>query len=322
MKKYGVFNQKTGVYEQFDTIEQAKVRQAELIAEYTAEAKLLFALSLYVANEHGDVAQILCDDDGEPIIKKPETVLSDWFYLPIVPGTWGDAIISRTYPHCDLEDGACPVSLGSTGVGLWMSNDHNYLNGFGGLRSQYHNASGRVLVGGLGLGMLTLLVAEKPEVTEVVVCELNPNVIEAFRANGWNEDKITIIQSAIQDFNDDKGFDWILLDHVNQSDLSLYEDYKRDIQALVANVGMPRVAFDCYTWEELYYFWLEDRRATHTKELFAEFAAPLRLPQYDEATLNAYLGFYDRDSRGLVSPVDSELSEQIQNVWRNRRPQP
>lgn len=319
--QYGVFNQKTGVYEKFDSLENTKARQNELLLDWMQDVKMLFGLCVYETKDDQTVKQYACDDQGQKIVPTLAqlNIAESWFHLPIKTGQWGDVNVREVIPEIELPIGSCPVYMGSAAADWWMGNDHTYMNGFGGLRSQYYNASGRVLLGGLGLGMLTLLLSNKPEVTEVVVCEINSNVIEAFRSNGWDESKITIVTSPIQEYQDRVGFDWILLDHVNQSDLGLYAGYQADIFHITQNVGQPRIGIDCYTWEELYYFWLEDQNKEHSYESFLEFSGPLQLPQYTPEVLEEYLAFYDNASRGLNSAVDLVISDKIKQFWLNKQ---
>lgn len=204
---------------------------------------------------------------------------------------------------------------------VWMGNDHTYMSGISGLRSQYYNASGRVLVAGLGLGILTLLLAEKKEVTEVIVVEIDPDVIRAFRANGWNEDKITLHTSPIQSFTDANKYDWILLDHYNQKGgLNLYYNLTQDIKQIIKNVGEPTNSVDCFTWEELYFFWLKRNQFTHSIDNYNTFAKPLCLPEYDIDTLDQYLSFYDIPSEGMNTPVDIVLSNKLKEMYFYRKP--
>lgn len=248
------------------------------------------------------------------------TIDPSWFHLPIKTGTWGHVSIDRTnfgsYEGC----GQVRVRLSTANEPCWITNDHTYVDGLGGLRTQYYNATGRVLVGGLGLGLVTLVVASKPEVTQVVVAEPDADVIAAFRANDWDESKIVIRQCNVECLDDEEGFDWILLDHLNQDGtLKTYRRYIDDISQVVARVGRARHGCDFFTWEELYHFWLEDRGATHSLANYMEFAAPLMMKKYSESELADYLGFYDRASRGRISPVDRTLSEVVKGIHERKR---
>ena len=61
----------------------------------------------------------------------------------------------------------------------------------------YKNARGRVLVGGLGLGLFATMIAEKKEVTEIVVVEINQDVIELCKPRNK---KIKVIHDDIWKF--------------------------------------------------------------------------------------------------------------------------
>jgi hypothetical protein len=235
-----------------------------------------------------------------------------WFYLPINKGQWGDVFVKESF----YNNGG--VYIGDRNADWWMGNDHTYMNGVAGLKSQCINATGRVLLGGLGLGLLTLLLAEKKEVTEVVVVELNPNTVEAFRSNGWDESKIKIVVSSITDYKDTEGFDWILLDHVNQeAGLELYYLYQRHLPQIISNVGEPRIGVDVFTWEELYLRWLD--RRPHTIESYYQFAKPLRLPEYSDDEVKSYVELYDFCSMGETTKVDMVLSDALAQVYNNRK---
>lgn len=248
-------------------------------------------------------------------------IREDWFYMPIKVGRWGDVTVRRMHDQKIFPEGKQSVFIGDSNSDLWMANDERYDRGFQGLRSQYYNASGRVLLGGLGLGLLTLIVAEKPDVREVVVVELNPNVISAFRANGWNESKITIVNASIKEYTDTQGFDWILLDHVNQEgSLQLYHRYLVHIKKIIANVGMPRVAFDYFTWEELYTFWLFENKREDTHEAFKEFSAPLHMRPYSPLEMQGYLDFYKKEVSGEPTIIDPLITKAIQSAYHQRKP--
>ena len=74
------------------------------------------------------------------------------------------------------------------------------------LRTNYHavrDARGDVFIGGLGLGMITLPILKKPEVTSVTVVELNPHVIALVepslrKAAGPDAQKLTVIEGDVK----------------------------------------------------------------------------------------------------------------------------
>jgi len=77
-------------------------------------------------------------------------------------------------------------------------------------------ASGRVLVGGLGLGMLVIELIKNPKVSEIVVIEMNPNIIELIVPLLPKCDKLKIVQDDFYKFafkeNNRSKFDFIIVD--------------------------------------------------------------------------------------------------------------
>lgn len=77
-------------------------------------------------------------------------------------------------------------------------------------------AHGKVLIAGLGIGMVLLPILAKPEVTSVLVIELNPDVVQlvevAIRhAAGSNADKLQVIVADIFDWDPPKGELWDMI---------------------------------------------------------------------------------------------------------------
>lgn len=75
----------------------------------------------------------------------------------------------------------------------------------------YLNAKGKVLVGGLGLGIFAAMAASKEEVTEVIVVEISKDVIKLCRPRNK---KIIVINADIKDFlkKCDEKFDYAYID--------------------------------------------------------------------------------------------------------------
>lgn len=75
----------------------------------------------------------------------------------------------------------------------------------------YKNAKGRVLVGGLGLGLYANMIATKKEVTEVVVVEIDEDVIKLCKPKNK---KIKVIHDDIWEFikTTDEVFDYAYID--------------------------------------------------------------------------------------------------------------
>ena len=90
---------------------------------------------------------------------------------------------------------------------MWMSDTHDERRDH---RYVYWQAQGDVLIAGLGLGMVTLAVAMKPEVSSVTVVEFEPDVIALVEphlrsALGDATSKLTVVQSDIFQWKPPKG---------------------------------------------------------------------------------------------------------------------
>ena len=66
--KYEVHNQLTGIPEQADTFEEAKLLQTRIRNEYMASIESCFAISVLIQNEDNSWTQSLADENGGPII--------------------------------------------------------------------------------------------------------------------------------------------------------------------------------------------------------------------------------------------------------------
>ena len=78
----------------------------------------------------------------------------------------------------------------------WMVDDPPH---WWAMQTYAEHAEGRVLVGGLGLGMLTKLLLDNPRVTQVVVVEHNPDVVALIQPHLPTDPRLRI---AIADFYD------------------------------------------------------------------------------------------------------------------------
>jgi hypothetical protein len=298
MKKYTLESRVTGLREEFESFSDAEKRQEELYKEYILDSQYLFNICIQESKNGQDWSQTLCDKNGNPI-----RIIDDWFYLPINTGIWGDATVMQLGPT---------VSMGTQkedDIWLWIDNGPSYNSGGQGLLSQYENASGKVLLGGLGLGMLALLLDNKPEVTEVTVVEINQNVIDAFNSNNWKTSKVNIVCADILTF-EGSGYDWVLLDHYNQTQsIELYNTYLEHMSIINQNISYNNL--DLFAWEDAYYYWLEQEGKERGLESYTEFANTLNLPIYSIETLNKYYNAYL--SNGL--PVNTNLVNALRSVY-------
>jgi len=160
------------------------------------------------------------------------------------------------YPHRQISEGRyTKLTYGNEVV---MSDtpsekhDHRYF---------VMKAKGKVLLAGLGLGMVLNAVALKPEVTKVTVVELNSDVIDLC----WDHykdkfgDKIELIHADILEWKPPKGdkiWDCAWFDIWNEGNLENWEEYK----LLMRRYGRKAVYKDCWMRDELLRQQREERR--------------------------------------------------------------
>lgn len=134
----------------------------------------------------------------------------DWFYLPYKP-VKGDYLkiqavmtpsgICRLTPLPDLEEYSVYWSM------------ENLKQSVLELLSQVERAQGNVFISGLGLGIATLLIANKESVNQVVVSEIDLEVIHFFKGQGFDTSKITIVNESWEQHKGSIAYDWVMLDH-------------------------------------------------------------------------------------------------------------
>lgn len=119
-----------------------------------------------------------------------------------------------TYGDCDIEydEKTQYYTLSHKGV-QWMQTDKDFSHSKDVLYPQYDVAYGDVFITGLGFGILTKAVSEKPEVTSVTVLELEQDVIDAFFLNNVLNSKVKIIQGDASKYESDIKYDCLLPDH-------------------------------------------------------------------------------------------------------------
>jgi len=122
-------------------------------------------------------------------------------------------------------------------------------------------STGKVLLAGLGLGMVLNAVALKPEVTKVTVIELSSDVINLC----WDHykkkfgDKIELIQSDILEWKPPKGdkiWDCAWFDIWNEGNTDNWEQYK----LLMRRYGRKAEYKDCWMRDELLRQLREEKR--------------------------------------------------------------
>lgn len=87
-------------------------------------------------------------------------------------------------------------------------------------------ASGNVLIGGLGLGLVVMAIQSKKEVKKILVCEKEKDIIELVQKKLPFNKKVTVLHKDIFDLTPEKGFDTIYFDIWNGICGDNYEDMK------------------------------------------------------------------------------------------------
>lgn len=193
-----------------------------------------------------------------------------WVYVPFKTGCWGDIEI------VDLGDGYFEQRLNGEMI---MHNGPQDI----GLHQElelFDDAHGRVLIGGLGFGLSPLLVAMKPNVTEVVVVELYRDVIDSFLAQGYSNPKVTIVQDDIFSYVDNKPFDFGMADIYALPEEQLYPIFENN------NIK----DFRWIWWRPHYLEWLaKNKYGVHNVDNFHEFCDMHRfIPKFDRQTVDKY----------------------------------
>lgn len=193
-----------------------------------------------------------------------------WNYVTFEPGVWGDVeIVSEPNGYAEQRlNGEMIMHNGPQDIGL--RGELEFLD----------DAHGRVLIGGLGFGLSPLLIAMKPNVTEVVVVELYQDVIDSFLAQGYNNPKITIVQGDIFTYVDKAPFDSGMVD--------IYALPEETIVPVIQNNKIKD--FRWVWWRPYYIKWLaKNKFGIHSLENFKEFRAMYKfIPDFDKPTLNKY----------------------------------
>jgi len=78
-------------------------------------------------------------------------------------------------------------------------------------------ATGHVLIGGLGIGMILLALQERPEVLSITVVEISQELHDFIVPNLDLNDKVRIVISDIHDFEPDRLFDFAYCDIWNDT---------------------------------------------------------------------------------------------------------
>jgi hypothetical protein len=166
----------------------------------------------------------------------------NWFHLPFITGSSGSCRIE------EYQDGYALISKKTNWIdNVWFCTSWPAVAD---LLSQYEYATGRVLCTGLGLGILPLLVQSKAEVSEVVVLENDPAVLELFYMQKFSIPKLKIIKCDAESYTDSEPFSVILPDHYNELPKDELRSLMRSVNIIRHNTSSPDAIVLPFRWTE------------------------------------------------------------------------
>lgn len=207
--------------------------------------------------------------------------MTTWNYVPFQTGTWGNVeIVSEPNGYAEQRlNGEMIMHNGPQDIGL--RGELEFLD----------DAHGRVLIGGLGFGLSPLLIAMKPNVSEVVVVELYQDVIDSFLAQGYSNPKITIVQGDIFNYVDTAPFDSGMVD--------IYALPEETLDPVIQNNKIKD--FRWVWWRPHYINWLSVKKyGVHNLENFHEFCSLHKyIPKFEKSKADRYF-FMSGTNRALA----------------------
>ena len=91
-------------------------------------------------------------------------------------------------------------------------------------RDFIENAHGRVLIGGLGIGLTLLPIMEKEDVSEITVVEYNKDVIDLIKPQLQLNSKVKIVQGDVFNYVPSRAFNTIYMDIWSSVNSEVYFD--------------------------------------------------------------------------------------------------
>lgn len=116
------------------------------------------------------------------------------------------------------------------------------------LYSSYDLGYGKILMSGLGFGILPLWLANKPGVEHIHIIEMSQDVVDMFLEKNVLPDNVTIQIDNINNIKTDEEYDCILLDHY---ELTAAEDQLLNMQYIAKNIPNHKL-FWSWAMESVY----------------------------------------------------------------------
>ncbi|MBW6410831.1 hypothetical protein [Clostridium weizhouense] len=155
-------------------------------------------------------------------------------------------------------------------------------------------ARGKVGIVGLGLGYVVQKIAQKSKVQEVIVYEISEEVINMYKKNFGNNEKVKIIHGDAFNASSEK-FDFFYVDiYEYKLDLKVVEDYKRfnelhDIEEYTF-WGMEHFLLSC-KYEDIIWVYIPEVWVEMSKRL------------YTSLDMSGYIKYYKQLDEDMVKEI-------------------
>lgn len=93
------------------------------------------------------------------------------------------------------------------------------------------NAHGKVLIGGLGIGLILLAIQDKPEVEKIVVVEKHHEVIDLIKDQLPLNNKVEIVNADVWEYESTEKFNTIYMDIWNYINTDVYQKSMKPLMA-------------------------------------------------------------------------------------------
>lgn len=93
------------------------------------------------------------------------------------------------------------------------------------------NAHGKVLIGGLGIGLILLAIQDKPEVEKIVVVEKHHEVIDLIKDQLPLNNKVEIVNADVWEYESTEKFNTIYMDIWNYINTDVYQESMKPLMA-------------------------------------------------------------------------------------------
>lgn len=112
----------------------------------------------------------------------------------------------------------------------------------------YRNANGKVLIGGLGIGMILLAVQKKPQIDKIVVVEKHKEIIDIVASQLPLNHKVIIINDDIFNFKTEELFDCIYFDIWNVINREYFKEHLYLIKKYYNNLNKKNLMSWIGSW--------------------------------------------------------------------------